>query len=106
MNYQLLLMQDTNLSIAPNMPYFLFSFNLGLQCSLLSKMNQHESFVSNTECLWIVIHYNLYKDFPNNMLLFNILPAVRISSGCVAESEEPVVNERQQQAPLATVKTT
>lgn len=28
--------------------------------------------------------------------------AVWVSSGCVAESEEPVINERQQQAPLAT----
>lgn len=30
--------------------------------------------------------------------------AVWVSSGCVAESEESVVNERQQQAPLATEK--
>lgn len=38
--------------------------------------------------------------------MLNVLPAVRVSPGCVAESEESVVNERQQQAPLPTVKTT
>lgn len=36
--------------------------------------------------------------------MLNNSPAVRVSSGCVPESEESVVNERQQQAPLATVK--
>lgn len=30
--------------------------------------------------------------------------AVRVSSGCVAEGEESVVNERQQQTSLATEK--
>lgn len=38
-------------------------------------------------------------------LIFIVLPAVRISSRCVAESKESVVNERQQQTSLATVKT-
>lgn len=31
-------------------------------------------------------------------------PAVRVSSGCVPQSEKSVVNERKQQAPLAAVK--
>lgn len=35
---------------------------------------------------------------------FHNIPAVRVSSGCVTKSEEPVVNERQQQTPLATAK--
>lgn len=39
-----------------------------------------------------------------NILKCNILPAVRISSGCVTKSKESVVNERQEQASLATVK--
>lgn len=55
---------------------------------------------------YLVVYYSLHKDLYDNIVLFYILPAVRISSGCVAESEESVVNERQQQAPLATVKTT
>lgn len=35
----------------------------------------------------------------------SLLPAVWVSSGGVAESEEPVVNERLQQTALAAVDT-
>lgn len=53
-----------------------------------------------------LLSYHLYLCFTSISALFPSLPAVWVSSGCVAESEEPVINERQQQAPLATVKNT
>lgn len=39
----------------------------------------------------------------DKIIKFKTLPAVRISSGCVAQGQESVVNKRQQQASLATV---
>lgn len=46
----------------------------------------------------IIIYMSKY-----DLWLFSILPAVWVSSGSVAKSKESVVNERQQQASLATV---